>query len=143
MGVAVSGWRLERAVSVAGQLGVVSGTALDEVLVRRLQLGDAGGHMRRALAEFPDGAASERILKRYFISGGKRPPRAGSEECGDFPVVILLSSRDGLCPKKAARMRESVPVVVLILRAGRGLFVGCADTDELNATNARQGGDRA
>ena len=40
MGVAVSDWKLARAVSKTGQLGVVSGTAIDTVLVRRLQLGD-------------------------------------------------------------------------------------------------------
>ena len=37
MGVGVSSWRLARAVSALGQLGVVSGTALDQVLARRLQ----------------------------------------------------------------------------------------------------------
>lgn len=71
MGAAVSGWRLAREVSLAGQLGVVSGTALDLVLSRRLQLGDPGGHIRRALAEFPFPEMAERILKRYFIPGGK------------------------------------------------------------------------
>jgi nitronate monooxygenase len=73
MGVAVSDWRLARAVSLAGQLGVVSGTALDVVLARRLQLGDPGGHMLRALAEFPDSRVAERIVSRYFIAGGKCP----------------------------------------------------------------------
>ena len=73
MGAAVSAWQLARAVSLAGQLGVVSGTALDVVLARRLQLGDPGGHMRRALADFPVSDVAERILKRYFISGGKEP----------------------------------------------------------------------
>ena len=71
MGVAVSGWQLARAVSLTGQLGVVSGTAIDTVLVRRLQLGDTGGHMRRALAEFPFPEMAERILDRYFVPGGK------------------------------------------------------------------------
>jgi nitronate monooxygenase len=71
MGVAVSAWPLARSVSMAGQLGVVSGTALDVVLARRLQLGDPGGHMRRALAEFPIPAMAERALERYFIPGGK------------------------------------------------------------------------
>jgi len=71
MGVAVSGWRLARAVSVEGQLGVVSGTALDVVLVRRLQLGDVGGHVRRALAAFPVAGVADSILDRYFIEGGK------------------------------------------------------------------------
>ena len=36
MGVGVSDWRLARAVAAAGQLGVVSGVALDAVLARRL-----------------------------------------------------------------------------------------------------------
>lgn len=71
MGVAVSSWKLARAVSKAGQLGVVSGTAIDTVLVRRLQLGDVGGHVRRALAEFPYAEMAEQILDRYFVEGGK------------------------------------------------------------------------
>jgi nitronate monooxygenase len=71
MGVAVSGWPLARAVSQAGHLGVVSGTALDTVMARRLQLGDPGGHVRRALAAFPVPQASERIEAKYFIAGGK------------------------------------------------------------------------
>lgn len=53
MGVAVSDWRLARAVSLTGQLGVVSGTAVDVLMTRRLQSGDPGGHVRRALAAFP------------------------------------------------------------------------------------------
>lgn len=71
MGVGVSGWRLANAVSSCGQLGVVSGTALDAVMVRRLQLGDVGGHVRRALASFPLPEAAERILEKYFVAGGK------------------------------------------------------------------------
>ncbi|SHI62224.1 Nitronate monooxygenase [Nocardiopsis flavescens] len=75
MGVGVSGWRLARAVSLAGQLGVVSGVALDAQLARRLQLGDTGGHLRRALAVFPDREAASRILARYFVPGGIPPGR--------------------------------------------------------------------
>jgi len=71
MGAGVSGWKLARAVSLEGQLGVVSGTALDVVLARRLQQGDLGGHLRRALKAFPFRDAAERILDRYFIEGGK------------------------------------------------------------------------
>jgi len=71
MGVGVSGWRLARAVSQCGQLGVVSGTALDLLLTRQLQLGDEGGHLRRALAAFPYPEIAARILERYFIPGGK------------------------------------------------------------------------
>jgi len=73
MGVAVSSWQLARAVSQTGQLGVVSGTALDVVIARRLQDGDVGGHLRRALEDFPVPAMAQRILSRYFIEGGRAP----------------------------------------------------------------------
>ena len=46
MGVGVSNWRLANAVSRLGQLGVVSGTALDALLVRRLA--DEFGHVIEA-----------------------------------------------------------------------------------------------
>jgi len=71
MGVGVSHWRLARAVSRTGQLGVVSGTALDELFARRLQDGDPGGHLRRALAHFPHAALAARLYDTYFIAGGK------------------------------------------------------------------------
>ncbi len=71
MGAAVSSWPLARAVSQMGQLGVVSGTGLDVVLCRRLQLGDPDGALRRALAEFPYPEMVEPILERYFVPGGK------------------------------------------------------------------------
>jgi NAD(P)H-dependent flavin oxidoreductase YrpB (nitropropane dioxygenase family) len=35
MGIAISGWPLARAVAQLGQLGVVSGTAIDSVFARR------------------------------------------------------------------------------------------------------------
>ncbi len=72
MGVGVSGWTLARAVSQLGQLGVVSGTGLSAVLARRLQTGDVGGHLRRALACFPVAGVARWILDKYFIDGGKR-----------------------------------------------------------------------
>ena len=71
MGVAVSSWQLARAVARRGHLGVVSGTAIDAVLVRRLQQGDPGGHLRRAMLEFPYQEMVDGILERYFIEGGK------------------------------------------------------------------------
>lgn len=71
MGVAISGWPLANAVARRRGLGVVSGTALELVMTRRLQLGDEGGHVRRALEHFPFGDAAERILDGYFVSGGK------------------------------------------------------------------------
>lgn len=73
MGVAVSAWPLARAVSLRDQLGVVSGTGLDAILARRLQLGDIGGHMAEALAHFPIKEMAERVWERYFVPGGKAP----------------------------------------------------------------------
>lgn len=71
MGIAVSNWRLASAVSRLGQLGVVSGTALDQVFARRLQDGDPGGHMRRAVDRFPFREMAERIWNSWYIPGGK------------------------------------------------------------------------
>jgi nitronate monooxygenase len=73
MGVAVSNWRLARAVSLLGELGVVSGTALAVVLARRLQDGDREGDLRRALAHLPLPGAAERVIADYFVPGGKAP----------------------------------------------------------------------
>jgi len=71
MGAGVSDWRLARAVSQTGQLGVVSGTAVACILARRLQNGDADGQMRRALEQFPVPGIAEKILADYYIPGGK------------------------------------------------------------------------
>lgn len=79
MGTGVSGWTLARAVSRAGQLGVVSGTALDTILVRRLQDGDAGGHVRRAMERFPIPGVSESVLRRYFLPDGQLVYRGPAE----------------------------------------------------------------
>ncbi len=73
MGAGVSGWRLARAVSEFGQLGVVSGTALDLIFVRKLQLGDPGGELRHALKHFPLPGVATRLIAKYFIPGGKSP----------------------------------------------------------------------
>lgn len=73
MGIAVSDWKLARTVSLTGQLGVVSGTAINSVVVRRLQDGDPGGHMRRALAAFPHQPIAQKVLETYFIEGGRAP----------------------------------------------------------------------
>ena len=72
MGAGVSDWRLANAVSRQGQLGVVSGTALEQIMARRLQDGDPGGHIRRALNQFPFPAMAERIRQSYYIAGGKQ-----------------------------------------------------------------------
>lgn len=73
MGVGISDWRLARSVSRLGQLGVVSGTALDQMLARRLQMGDPDGNMRRALDHFPVPLLAERVWDAYYVPGGKSP----------------------------------------------------------------------
>ena len=90
MGVAISNWRLARTVSRLGQLGVVSGTALDQVLARRLQDGDPGGHMRRGLDAFPDRAMAERVWEAYYIAGG-RPPKQSYK---DVPIQSIDNPRE-------------------------------------------------
>ncbi len=76
----MSNWRLARTVSRAGQLGVVSGTALDILFTRRLQEGDQGGHLRRAVAHFPVPEVAQRVYDKYFVEGGITPgsPYAGA-----------------------------------------------------------------
>jgi NAD(P)H-dependent flavin oxidoreductase YrpB (nitropropane dioxygenase family) len=77
MGVAVSSWPLARAVAQHGGLGVVSGTALDVVIARRLQDGDVGGHIRRAAGHFPLPGVADRVIDRYLRPDGRagRPYR--------------------------------------------------------------------
>ncbi|MEZ0447632.1 nitronate monooxygenase [Cellulomonas sp. ICMP 17802] len=88
MGVAVSSWRLASAVARRGQLGVVSGTALDLVLARRLEDGDLDGSVRRAMAAFPVPAIVERVLARHLRRGGRAPGVA-------YTPVPRLSLRPG------------------------------------------------
>jgi len=71
MGAGVSNWRLAKAVSCLGELGVVSGTALDQILARRLQDGDPGGNVTRALAHFPYPRMAQRIIDALFVPGGR------------------------------------------------------------------------
>lgn len=73
MGVRISKWELAREVAKKGELGVISGTAMDTVLVRELQNGDPEGAMQKALASFPDQDMANRILEKYYIEGGKDP----------------------------------------------------------------------
>lgn len=70
MGFGISDWRLASAVSRLGQLGVVSGTALDAVVARKLQAGDPGGHVLRALEHFPFPRMAKRVLDAFYVPNG-------------------------------------------------------------------------
>ena len=89
MGVAVSSWPLAKAVAETGQMGVVSGTALDGVVARTLQDGDPGGHVRRALAHFPSAAVAERVLDTYVLEGG----RPAGQPYRPHPTLTIAPSR--------------------------------------------------
>ena len=115
MGAGVSDWRLARAVSLAGQLGVVSGTALACILVRRLQIGDPEGQMRHALEHFPLPGVAARILADYYIPGGK----AANAPFKLTPLPSLQPGADFLALTVAANFAE-----VFLAREGHTGLVG-------------------
>lgn len=120
MGVQVSSWNLAREVSRSGELGVVSGTALDTVLCRWMQLGDPKGLYRRALSNFPDQLMVKRFMDKYYIEGGKDPSKSFkalpmwtldynqdlTEACvmGNFAEVWLAKHEDDDTPTKSERL---------------------------------------
>jgi len=69
MGIAVSNWRLARSVSQHGEIGIVSGTCIDTVMVRELQDGDPVGRLR-ALATYPDQDIVRYITDQFYVEGG-------------------------------------------------------------------------
>jgi NAD(P)H-dependent flavin oxidoreductase YrpB (nitropropane dioxygenase family) len=93
MGVGVSSTQLANAVARTGQLGVVSGTALENVLTRRLQDGDPDGRLREALAALPLPGLAERILKRYYRPEGRQ---GGPYTPGPRPGLQYNRARDEL-----------------------------------------------
>lgn len=115
MGVRISSWKLARTVSQKGELGVISGTAMDTILIRTLQDGDPDGSFRRALATFPDQDMVSRLMDKYYIQGGKQdpqqpykhlpmwtltPPQALLEACvvGNYCEVWLAKHQDDGSP---------------------------------------------
>ena len=120
MGIGVSNWVLARAVSLLGQLGVVSGVVLDIVFARRLQDGDPGGHMRRALDHFPYPDMAERVYRRYFLSGGKSP----EDPYKSVPVYTLKPRKEllelgivaGFCEVLLAKQGHRNPVGINLMQ---------------------------
>ncbi|HKI69503.1 MAG TPA: nitronate monooxygenase, partial [Verrucomicrobiae bacterium] len=115
MGVAVSGWKLARAVSLSGELGVVSGTGLAIVLARNLQLGDPTGQLRSALQKFPVPGVADRVLAQFFIPGGKAPT-------APFKPDSMPTLHPG---KELAELTVAANFVeVFLAKAGHGGFAG-------------------
>ena len=124
MGVGVSNWKLAQTVSRAGQLGVVSGTALDQILARRLQEGDPGGHMRRALEAFPFPAMARRVSETYYVPGGKL-------ERTPYRTVPLLAKDN---PRELSELCiVSNFVEVFLAREGHGNPVGINYLEKIQA----------
>ena len=119
MGVGVSNWRLANAVSKLGQLGVVSGTALDQLFVRRLADGDQGGHMRRGLDAFPFPEMAKRVWQEYFVPGGKAAgapyPTAPMHQRRDIRKVVELCIVSNFVEVFLAREGHKNPVGVNFL----------------------------
>jgi nitronate monooxygenase len=115
MGAGVSSWRLAKAVASTGQLGVVSGTALDLILSRRLQDGDQGGHMRHGLDHFPSPDAAERIWQAYYLPGGRKD--------GQPYKKLPMPTRHNVRSRQELMMVANF-VEVFLAREGHGNSVG-------------------
>jgi NAD(P)H-dependent flavin oxidoreductase YrpB (nitropropane dioxygenase family) len=103
MGIAVSSWQLAKEVSIAGELGVISGTAIDSVIARRLQDGDASGDIRRAMAAYPHQETIKEIMDRFFIEGGR-------EDGKPYLDVPKLSIKGNLFSNKLLAVASFVEV---------------------------------
>jgi NAD(P)H-dependent flavin oxidoreductase YrpB (nitropropane dioxygenase family) len=115
MGVGVSNWRLANAVASCGQLGVVSGTGLDTLFVRRLADGDPGGHLRRAMAQFPAPDIADAIIARYFREGGLA-------EGEPYPLLAMYRQRMDRARHQLTALANFVEV--WLAKDGHGGLVG-------------------
>lgn len=126
MGVGVSGWQLARAVSLRGELGVVSGTGLNSVMIRRLQRGDADGSVRRALDHFFDQTIAQKIIESYYVSGG-------NSKSGRFKRTALPAIK---MPLSAQRIFVASGFVeVWLAKEGHSGIVGINFLEKLQTSN--------
>ena len=137
MGAGVSAWTLAREVSRLGQLGVVSGTALDTILIRRLWDGDTGGHMRRAIGAFPSREIGQAVLDRWFRAAGSPAgtpmPAPGSADDDVAPDDI------GSVGEAAARRFRLAPLIGADLKPDRQALIVLANFVEVHL--AKEGHD--
>ncbi len=120
MGAGVSGWKLAREVASLGQLGVVSGTALDTIMVRRLGRGDPGGHVRRAIAAFPVPEIARWVLDRYADPETAERGAPGAEQ--RYKVLSLLRAK--ATPEREWLLIVANFVEVFLAKEGHGGVVG-------------------
>ena len=86
MGIAISHWPLARAVAQSGQLGVVSGTGIETVFVRRLQDHGVDEGLRAVLDRFPLASVVDEVLAKY----ASKRRAAGTP----YKAVPMLSHRN-------------------------------------------------
>lgn len=126
MGAGVSSWPLARAVSVMGQLGVVSCTGISTLVVRRLQDGDQDGSLRRAFGAFPFEGVARQILDRYFIPGGKR-------KADPYVRVPIYGVRPTLAQQHLAVLASFAEVY--LAKQGHSGLVGVNLLEKMKLTN--------
>jgi NAD(P)H-dependent flavin oxidoreductase YrpB (nitropropane dioxygenase family) len=114
MGVAVSHWRLARTVASLGQLGVVSGTGIDTVIVRRMQDHGIDDELQAVLDRFPCQAVVEKAVARF---GSKR-----RGEHGQYRGVPMPTHRN--VPSAADLYVLAGYVEVALAKAGHDGLVG-------------------
>lgn len=64
---------------------------MDTVFVRRLQDGDPGGHMRRAMERFPIPGVAQEVLRRYFSPNGR--PRGSAYKLLPMYKQVVSAAR--------------------------------------------------
>lgn len=115
MGIGVSNWRLARAVAMRGELGVVSATALDSLMIRRLQDGDPGAHTRRAMERFPIPGVALSLVRRYFLPEGR--PKG-------TPYKLLPMYRQEVVRERQQLTMMAAFVEVTLAREGHDGLIG-------------------
>ena len=126
MGVGVSNWVLAGRVAAHGQLGVVSGTAVERVLACRLQDGDLDGSMRKALEAFPDQAVAARIIEAWFRPEGLAVP-------GEYKAVPLFSQAPSRALLELTVCGAFVEVYLAKIQARDGGAVGINLLEKIRA----------
>ena len=114
MGISISDWRLARSVARAGQLGVVSGTAIDTVFARRLQKHGVDERLRAVLARFPVPAIVDDVLHQ-FTSVRRRATGAYRT-----PVMLTHQSKQ----RSIDLLVLAAFVEVALAKSGHGGLVG-------------------
>ncbi len=115
MGIAISNWTLARAVSLAGQLGVVSGTGIETVFVRRLQDAGVDDRLQAVLDAFPLPTVVDDVLAKF------NPSRRGGP---DLPYRVAPMSTHRNVQSSQDLLVLASYVEVALAKAGHGGVVG-------------------